>query len=67
MCFRAGIINIGAEGQIAVGGIGAAATALALPAWPSALSIFAVLTGGAVAGAAWAAHRDRDPSRPARA
>src|SRR4029079_18080754 len=28
MCFRAGIINIGAEGQIAVGGMGTAAVAL---------------------------------------
>ena len=33
-CFRAGIINIGAEGQIAVGGIGAAAVALAWPRGP---------------------------------
>ena len=30
MCFRAGIINIGAEGQIALGGVGAAAVALRL-------------------------------------
>ena len=35
MCFRAGIINIGAEGQIAVGGIGAAAVALAWPSGPA--------------------------------
>lgn len=55
LCFRAGIINIGAEGQIAVGGIGAAATALA---WPIAQPLFAIaiaLLGGAAAGAAWAA------------
>src|SRR5208282_3853571 len=32
ICFRAGVINIGAEGQIALGGTGAAAVALA---WPS--------------------------------
>jgi simple sugar transport system permease protein len=54
LCFRAGIINIGAEGQIAVGGIGTAAAALA---WPGAASVPAVavaLIGGAVAGAAWA-------------
>ena len=55
MCFRAGVINIGAEGQIAVGGIGAAAVALALPAMAPALAIPLVLAGGAAAGAAWAA------------
>ena len=54
MCFRAGIINIGAEGQIAVGGMGTAAVALA---WPSDLSVVAAvvaLLGGAGAGAIWA-------------
>jgi len=55
MCFRAGIINIGAEGQIAVGGIGAAATALAWPGGSPTLAVIAALLGGAVAGAAWAA------------
>jgi simple sugar transport system permease protein len=55
MCFRAGIINIGAEGQIAVGGIGAAAVALAWPSGPPLLLIVAALLGGALAGAAWAA------------
>ena len=54
MCFRAGIINIGAEGQIAVGGIGAAAVALAWPSGPPVLLIVAALLGGAFAGAAWA-------------
>jgi general nucleoside transport system permease protein len=54
MCFRAGIINIGAEGQIAVGGMGTAAVALA---WPSDLSVVATvvaLLGGAAVGAVWA-------------
>ncbi len=56
LCFRAGIINIGAEGQIAVGGIGAVAVALATPAgMPPLLAILAALLGGALAGAAWAA------------
>jgi general nucleoside transport system permease protein len=54
MCFRAGIINIGAEGQIAVGGIGAAAAALAWPAEVPALTVAASLLGAAAAGAAWA-------------
>ena len=34
-CFRAGVINIGAEGQIALGGLGAAAVALH---WPHSAS-----------------------------
>jgi simple sugar transport system permease protein len=55
LCFRAGIINIGAEGQIAVGGIGATAVALALPLASPLPAIVATLLGGAIAGAAWAA------------
>ncbi len=54
LCFRAGVINIGAEGQIALGGVGAAAVTLH---WPHALSFIgavAALAGGALAGAAWA-------------
>jgi ABC-type uncharacterized transport system permease subunit len=53
-CLRAGIINIGAEGQIAMGGAGAAATALALSGAPPVLAIPTALIGGALAGAAWA-------------
>lgn len=34
-CFRAGVINIGAEGQIALGGLGAAAVALHWPDYAS--------------------------------
>ncbi|MCB1487280.1 MAG: ABC transporter permease [Bauldia sp.] len=55
MCFRAGVINIGAEGQIAIGGIGAAAAALALPEGMSPLAIVVVLIAAAAAGAGWAA------------
>ena len=54
LCFRAGIINIGAEGQIAVGGIGAAAAALALPIGQPLLAVVVSLLGGALAGAVWA-------------
>ena len=55
LCFRAGVINIGAEGQIAVGGRGTAAVALALPIDASLPAIVLALAGGALAGAAWAA------------
>jgi simple sugar transport system permease protein len=54
LCFRAGVINIGAEGQIAVGGMGAAAMALAFPLASPVPAILLALAGGAVAGAAWA-------------
>ncbi len=54
LCFRAGVINIGAEGQIAAGGLGATAAGLALPhAWPP-LAILAALGAGMLAGLLWA-------------
>jgi general nucleoside transport system permease protein len=54
ICLRAGIINIGAEGQIAMGGAGAAAAAFAFSDAPPALATAAALVGGVLAGAAWA-------------
>jgi general nucleoside transport system permease protein len=54
MCFRAGIINIGAEGQIAIGGMGTAAVALAWPSELAGVAAVAALLGGAAAGAVWA-------------
>src|SRR5579871_5073054 len=53
-CFRAGIINIGAEGQIALGGLGAAAVALHWPGFASGLIVPASLCGAAALGALWA-------------
>ena len=55
ICFRAGVINIGAEGQIALGGAGAAAVALHWPDSASALTAVAALLGAAAFGALWAA------------
>jgi general nucleoside transport system permease protein len=55
ICFRAGVINIGAEGQIALGGAGAAAVALAWPSAASAFTVVASLIGAAAFGALWAA------------
>lgn len=54
LAFRAGILNVGAEGQLLIGA--ATATALAVPlAGTSALvAIPLMLIGGAVAGALWA-------------
>lgn len=53
LCFRAKVINIGAEGQIAVGGLAATSVALYLPEVPLVL-IPAAIGAGAVGGAAWA-------------
>lgn len=54
LAFRAGILNIGAEGQLLVGA--AAATALAVPLATTSplVGIPLLLLGGATAGAAWA-------------
>ncbi|MDB4916057.1 MAG: ABC-type transporter, integral rane subunit [Gemmatimonadetes bacterium] len=53
VAFRAGVFNIGAEGQLLVGAAAAATVALALPQGGIITSMLA-LTAGAVAGAAWA-------------
>ena len=53
-CFRAGIWNIGAEGQLAMGAIGGSALVLALPDTTGAWILPASIIAGALAGAAWA-------------
>jgi ABC-type uncharacterized transport system permease subunit len=55
MCFRAKVINIGSEGQIAVGGIAASWVALNFSALPSFIVVTAALIAGATAGAIWSA------------
>jgi simple sugar transport system permease protein len=55
MCFRARVINIGSEGQIAVGGVAASWIALNFSEFPSVIVIAAALIAGAAAGAAWSA------------
>ncbi|WP_346900451.1 ABC transporter permease [uncultured Roseibium sp.] len=52
-CFRAGIINMGADGQIALGGIGTAATILFWPGEPGLLAAIVALLCGALCGALW--------------
>lgn len=53
LCFRARIINIGGEGQIAVGGLAAAWIAFAWPQHNAVLAIGSVLLAGMVGGALW--------------
>jgi len=55
IAFRAGVINIGGEGQIIVGAIMATVFALAMPDLPRVLLVPLVLIGGAIGGGIWGA------------
>ena len=56
LCFRCGVWNIGAEGQLYAGALAATFVATrALPGAPGALLIPALVLAGAFGGAAWAA------------
>jgi simple sugar transport system permease protein len=55
LCFRAKVINIGGEGQIALGGLAATWLTLTLPQAPAVLLVALALGAGAAAGAGWAA------------
>jgi simple sugar transport system permease protein len=54
IAFRAGVWNIGVEGQILAGAASSTAIAMLAPRWPAAVAIPAVLAAGALAGAGWA-------------
>lgn len=54
LAFRAGILNIGAEGQLLVGAVAATALAAPLALAPALIAIPVMLVGGALAGALWA-------------
>ncbi|MCB8883558.1 ABC transporter permease [Acidisoma cellulosilytica] len=55
LCFRAGVINMGSDGQIAMGGIGTAATVLAWPGPPTVITAIAALIAAILCGGLWAA------------
>jgi len=56
IAFRAGLVNVGGEGQLVAGGIAAAAVGTSLsPGVPALLAIPAVLAAATVAGWLWAA------------
>jgi len=55
VAFRMKLFNIGAEGQLYLGAIGAAGIALYLADQPTAVIVPAMVVVGAAAGAAWAA------------
>jgi simple sugar transport system permease protein len=52
--FRAGLFNIGAEGQLFMGGLAAAFLGVKLAEQPWALAVTLLLLGSMAAGAAWA-------------
>jgi len=52
LAFRAGFFNLGAEGQMLLGALGAAVTALYLPG-PPELRMIAALAAGMAAGGVW--------------
>ena len=52
--FRLAIFNIGGEGQLIVGAVGASGAGIVLDGRPAALAIPAMLVAGAACGAAWA-------------
>lgn len=54
LCFRAGVYNIGAEGQLYVGGLAGAAVAIYVHGLPSVLLIALTFVASAAAGALWA-------------
>jgi simple sugar transport system permease protein len=54
IAFRSGILNIGAEGQMQMGIIAAAAVAIALPTLPKYVLLPLSLLAGALGGALWA-------------
>jgi len=51
--FKAGLFNIGVQGQFLMGALGAAVTGAAVSAWPAPAAIAAALAVGSVVGAAW--------------
>lgn len=56
VALRAGMFNIGVEGQLAVGSLAGALTALLMPAWlPAPIAVALVLASSAAAGGGWAA------------
>jgi ABC-type uncharacterized transport system permease subunit len=55
IAFQAGVLNIGAEGQLLAGAAATIAIGLAATNWPGWVSIPAELAAGMAAGAVWAA------------
>jgi general nucleoside transport system permease protein len=55
LAFQAGLFNIGAEGQMAIGGFAMAWVGFSIPGLPFPVGVLIALTAGAVGGGLWAA------------
>lgn len=55
LAFRAGVFNLGAEGQFIAGATASTAVSLELTGLPGAVTLLVALVAGALAGALWAA------------
>lgn len=55
VAFRMGVFNIGGEGQLVMGAVGATAAGLALGDQPLGITIVGMVVAGGLTGAAWAA------------
>ncbi len=53
LAYRAGLFNIGAEGQAYLGGLGAALVCLTFPNWPAFLLLPMAMIGAGLFGALW--------------
>lgn len=53
VAFRAGVLNIGAEGQLLAGAASATFVALAGGAWPWPVTVLLMILAGALGGAVW--------------
>ncbi|MGB8648626.1 MAG: ABC transporter permease [Anaerolineae bacterium] len=53
IAYRGGVVNIGGEGQIVMGAIGATAVALTFQEWPAWALVPAALLAGFIGGAFW--------------
>jgi len=51
--FKAGLFNIGAQGQFLMGAVAGAGTGAAVATWPAPLAILASILAGAIVGGFW--------------
>lgn len=53
IAFKAGLFNIGAQGQFLIGALASAGTGAAVASWPGPLAIPTAILAGCIAGAIW--------------
>jgi ABC-type uncharacterized transport system permease subunit len=53
LAFKAGLFNIGAQGQFLMGALAAAGAGAAVASWPGPIAMAVAITAGCLGGAAW--------------